>query len=352
VEIHYDDSRGERHLAQHNSEVGRMTASHMASGPELPANGSDVPVHQGVEILDCTSLDQFWNLVSPIDELFGKPDSRFIFRGQGDSEWKLVPKIFRPTIIDKYKHGMMTTLSDHPGRFFFEWCLLDAFILRCDGRGLAIPGDSMDFRKYFEQNNITNIHGINSKAWPEERVIPLMALAQHHGLPTRLLDWSSSPHVACYFAAAQAVSNPLKDGDKLALFAIDLREVHKIEGIGYVRVPGSTSVNLSSQAGSFILVGNSGYRGESFTPNISLESKLPTHIKILKKVTLPTSLAGDLLLRCDKFGISAASVFPGYDGVVKAMEELTNAAYFRKRRQRPTYHKAILCDIAHGFIYE
>jgi hypothetical protein len=114
-----------------------------------------------VEILDCTTLDEFWNRVSPIGELFGKPYSNFVFRGQGNGEWDLVPKIFRPQVIDTYKRGMMATLSDHPGQFFFEWCLLDAFILRCDSRGLAIPGDSMDFCKYFEQNSITNIHGIN-----------------------------------------------------------------------------------------------------------------------------------------------------------------------------------------------
>lgn len=301
---------------------------------EKPVDPTDL-VDQGVEIKHCDTVDEFWTLVSPIGEFFGfgQAPSEFVFRGQGNSRWKLVPKVFRANVLRKYKRGITSLHRDYPGHFFFEWHLLHRFMEYCDSRGLAIPNDSMEFREYFSQDNITNRHGRNTKSWPEETVQPLMALAQRHGIPTRLLDWSRNPYVACYHAAASAVTADrkcIKDGDKIALFALDLTGIHaKADGLKAVRVPGSMSPNLFSQGGLFILVNHSGSRGEEFISDVSLESKLPTYTKILKKVTLPAALAGELLLRCDKFGFSAASMFPGYDGAANAVLESMLAFHFK-----------------------
>lgn len=278
-----------------------------------------------IETIDCTTLDEFWNCVSPISETFSSPRESYIYRGQGNSDWGLVPKVYRSDVIDKYKTGLWSLMQDHQGQLVFEWALLSSFMTYCDSRGLAIPNDSMEFRKYFTLDRISRIHGSNSRDWPQDQAIPLMALAQHHGVPTRLLDWTSNPYVACYFSAALAITDEsLNSEGKVAVFGLNLQAIHLHENIKHIRVPGSTSPNLSAQGGSFVLVDNSGYSGESFTPNVSLESKLAntkTILPILKKVTLPKKLAGELFVRCNKFGFSAATIFPGYDGAAKAALE-------------------------------
>lgn len=279
------------------------------------------PAPKVVEIA-CSSVGELWDLLSPAGGKFDQYGHHFLFRGQRDSTWALIPKVYRTDIIERYKRGMMRVQRDHPGQWLFEYMLLSSFMAFCDQAGLAVPGDSMEFRDYFHLSQLSNRHAIDSKNWPEDRIVPLMALAQHHGIPTRLLDWSSNSMVACYHAAESVVRGDMNGNGQLAIFALEQSRIHPQMKLKHVRVPGSTSPNVSSQRGSFILVTNSGRRGQEFTPDVSLESQLPDHpAPLLHKLTLPQSLAWELLLRCHKFGVSGSFVFPGYDGTARAALE-------------------------------
>ena len=290
-----------------------------------------------MEVYDCDSLDLFWNLISPIGDIFNNPYARFLYRGQSDSTWSLSPLVYRKDVVEKYKLGMLSVLADHPGQTVFEYGLLSSFIHHCDLRGLPIPNDSMEFREYFSFQNIMRMNAEENRTWPQDRVLPLMALAQHHGVPTRLLDWSSNAMIASYFAAAGVVKQkrPEKKEDiaapkeNLAVFGFTVNPQWNDSSYRHVHVPGSTSPNLAAQGGSFVLVSNSGRRGETFTFGVKLEDNLIGSDRLIK-LTLPIQFAGDLLLRCHQFGVSAASVFPGYDGVAKAVMERSLAESFRE----------------------
>jgi len=311
-----------------------------------------------VETIDCDTLRDFWEKISPVGNLFGGSPS-FVYRGQRLSTWELTPRVFRKEVIAETKHGLFkTAFADHPFQTFFEYALLREFLNFCDLRGLMIPGDSPDFRKYMD-HGVMNIHSIQNTNWPDEQIRPLMALAQHHGVPTRLLDVSNNPYVASYFAASSAVAGyfaitseqeraEYSTRRRLAVFGLDVGSLHLAAGIEAVRVPGSTSPNISAQGGSFLLVKNAGNRGELFTEDVSLESKLvglqsslslgtglPIAKPLLIKLTLPMAYAPEVLAWCRRFGISAATIFPGYDGAAKAVLEFSAEQRFQAA-QKPS----------------
>lgn len=114
------------------------------------------------EVLSETEPQTWSDLISDLTYLDGDGERMgvsYIFRGVSDTAHLLVPSI-----------GRLDTFKEH--RTELETRLLDEFQYRFAGE--------IDSRPYDE--------------W--ER----MAFAQHVGVPTRLLDWSTSPLVALFFA--------------------------------------------------------------------------------------------------------------------------------------------------------
>ena len=79
----------------------------------------------------------------------------------------------------------------------------------------------------------------------EKSVWRQMILGQHHGLPTRLLDWSHSSLIALHFAVTEADMDDMETHDSV-VWRIDMTELHAMLPDKYIQVLRANRTNIFS----------------------------------------------------------------------------------------------------------
>src|SRR5215212_1108543 len=136
-----------------------------------------------------------------------------------------------------------------------------------------------------------------------------LAIGQQYGLPTRLLDWTENPLVACYFA----VQEPSEDDSVIYAYQnqsyIDVEQhtnPFRYRDVGKF-IPWHLSPRITNQEGLFTIHPN---------PYEPFESE------DMEKLIIPKQIRSSLKRTLNKYGVDRFSLFPSLDGLAAHIEWL------------------------------
>jgi hypothetical protein len=205
-------------------------------------------------------------------------------------------------------------------------------LMRLGGDSAALEGHLVrNFRKYAVGDAV-----------PEDSIWNWLALAQHHGLPTRMLDWTFSPLVALHFATSRLEEMEL-DGvvwcvDYVGLHELaprELRELLEAEGANVVfttemlarAAPGLRELDrlgggefaVFVEAPSFDerIVNQYALFSLTSAPSLGLDEYLEAHPELVRRILVPAELKWEVRDKLDQANVTERVLFPGLDGLAK-----------------------------------
>jgi hypothetical protein len=213
----------------------------------------------------------------------------YLFRGQA-SDWPLLPKLGR-------KRVRIGSTEPTP----------------------TIDKKEKDILSEFERRALGLFNKRTLDKWE------LLALAQHHGLPTRLLDWSTNPLIALWFAVSgEHDSN--SQHSVIWIYAADNDSILKQDerNLSPFALP-RTKVYFPSHLSPRIVAQHSVFTVHKYISLNDWFYKFDSNLREkpkLTKVKIYNDFRKEIRRSLNKYGINEASLFPDLDGLSRYLEWL------------------------------
>lgn len=288
------------------------------------------------------NLSEYIKLVSEINR---EEDDLAWFRGHENASFRLVPSILRDVSPLEDARGNPLTGGEYYVSEGSSVTGLDAERMLDEFKRKSVP-----FLQFQPKNDFE---------W--------LFLMQHHGVPTRLLDWTTNALVALYFAveflssknhkssrnsAFHFMDNDEFRGDGVAIFSINPHKINKkFHDINYpvdvsndfeswqpyvyptysskldtyfpicILAP-HISPRIRAQSGSFTLHGANIWPMDYYTELRPL----------IRKIFIPYSNAVKIREELHSLGITVSFIYPDLDGVSREIKEQESRRYMHERK--------------------
>lgn len=232
------------------------------------------------------------------------PQIPYLFRGEGDSSWRLI------STFDRNYSGIdYETLLKYYEKEFNDPVTANQF-----------PEHKAIFdeiRKNSSDMNTDEQRKYNLKT---------VALGQHYGLPTRLLDWSESPYIAAFFAFSKAIpslansswNEIMADEKEAVIWALEYSNKWEEKGL-YIHKPERDGNHRLFQQKGYVTEFKKDVCDESSLENLMRRTDVPYVIKFYVPVSESAKAIKDLGL----MGINSTQIYGDLEG--RSRSALNNA---------------------------
>lgn len=258
------------------------------------------------------------NIDQIIEYILGPKSEMVYYRGVSNSRYDLIPSLFREdneelihNIAKRYMLKAMNT-EDFVDIDLkqCEFYILKEFHDMANKQGIAVPPIPVCHQHF--AMDLTELIRLGDFS----PFMEIASLAQHYGLPTRMLDWTTDFLTALYFAC-----NKYEEDCKRVSVAIYMFHADNIinKSVRTIFPDYSLNPNIRAQSGLFTVYTRYEDSSKSFTEQLRLGDSIIINGSkpCITKWIISSSIIPDCLDLLKVFGYTHSRMFPGLSGIAK-----------------------------------